>query len=694
MSRRKFRESVDLPRPVAAIAMVATASLMLAITEQLAVWAVALAAMGIGNAAWMRETPQGWQHSSRVLNGSLGAILAGSVWLFVRGELAVVALAHFAILTQALQLLDARPRRSEFLLVALSLFQVILAANLTDSVFFPPLLVVFTLATVWTLMVHTLRAEALEAGEPKAARRALSRGLLRMTGIACLLSLLLALLLFPVLPRIRSGVLFSAGVAGRIGVSGFSDRVTLGEIGRIRMDPEVVLRVETLEGETPAHGDRYWRGLAFDQFDGRSWSITPPTRERVPGDSEIGVDLGYRARGRRLVQRIAREPIDPGVIFTAGAATGIRGWVGRLERDQNGALYAHSTAGERADYTVASDFVVREDDALRGSDAQPPDHRGERYLALPELSPEIQQMARQITEGQSSDADRALALESYLRRRGRYSDTPPVVSERDPRSPIEVFLLGEIEGHCEYFASAMVVLARSVGLPARLVAGFAGGHSNPVGGFVEVSQSDAHTWVEVHYRDAGWVQYDPTPPDLRLAGVPGAGGSLAELANAFEFWWFRNVVDFDRGHQARALKKAWRTWRDWRKQAGGQREQRPGRRPGGWDLPDPPDWLWGVGALALGVGGLAFDLRRRRRRRGEVPRFYQEALRLLGRKGLVREPATTARGFASLAREKLSPSAARSFAALTESYLAERFGGRRSATVQAELRALRDSLRA
>jgi transglutaminase-like putative cysteine protease len=693
MSRRKFRESVDLPRPSAAIAMVATASVILAITGQLAIWAVALAAVGIGAAALLRKAPLGWQRSGPVLNGSLGAILVGSAWLFARGELAAVALAHFAILTQALQLLDARPRRSEFLLVALSLFQVILAANLTDSVFFPPLLVVFTLATVWTLMVHTLRAEALEAGEPEAARRAISGGLLRMTGIACLLSVLLALLLFPVLPRIRSGVLFSAGATGPLGVAGFSDHVTLGEIGRIRMDPEVVLRVETLEGEPPAPGDRYWRGLAFDQFDGRSWSITPPTRERVPGDSEIGVDLGYRAQGRRLVQRIARQPIDPGVIFTAGAATGIRGLVGRLERDVNGALYAHSTAGERADYTVASDFVVREDDALRGSDAELPDHRGERYLALPELSPEIRQMARQITEGRTSDADRALALETYLRRRGRYSDTPPVVPENNPRSPIEVFLLGETEGHCEYFASAMVVLARSVGLPARLVGGFAGGHSNPVGGFIEVRRSDAHTWVEVHYRDAGWVRYDPTPPDLRLAGAPVAS-SLAELANALEFWWFRNVVDFDRGHQARALKKAWGTWRDWRKRAGGQREHRPGRRPGGWDLPDPPDWLWGVGALALGLGGLAFDLRRRQRRRGEVPRFYQEALRLLGRKGLVRDPATTARAFASIAREKLSPSAAQSFAVLTESYLAERFGGRPVGAVQAELRTLRDSLRA
>jgi len=692
VSRIEFRETLDLPRPAAAIAMVATASLTLTITGQLAPWAMVLAVLGIGAAALLREAPRGWQRSGLVLNGSIGAIMVVSGWLFARGELVVVALAHFAILTQALQLLDARPRRSEFLLVALSLFQVILAANLTDSVFFPPLLVLFSLATVWTLMVHTLRAEALEAGDAGAARRALSSGLLRMTVIASLFSVLLALLLFPLLPRIRSGVLFSAAGGGPLGVAGFSDHVELGEIGRIRMDPTLVLRIETLEGEPPDAGERYWRGLAFDHFDGRSWSITPPTRERVPGDSEIGVDLGYRAQGRRLVQRIAREPIDPGVIFSAGAATGIRGAVGRLERDVNGALYARATAGERADYTIASDFLVRDDAAVHMIDATPPDDGDERYLTLPELSPAIRQLARQITRGLTRDADRALAIETYLRRQGRYSDTPPVVSRNDPRSPIEVFLLGGTEGHCEYFASAMVVLARSVGLPARLVNGFAGGRPNEVGGFVEVSSSDAHAWVEVHYRNLGWVRYDPTPPDLRLAGALAAGSSFSELASALEFWWFRNVVDFDRGHQARALKKAYRAWRGWRKQAGGPGAQRPKRRRERWDLPDPPDWLWGVGALALGLGGLAYDLRRRKQREG-APRFYEQALRLLRRKGLVRDSATTARTFASLARQKLSPAAARNFTAITESYLAERFGGHPAATIQAELRALRDSLR-
>ena len=89
MSRTEFRESIDVPRPAAAIAMVATASLTLTVTGQLAPWAVALAVLGIGAAALLREAPRDWQHSGPLLNGSIGAIMVVSAWLFVRGELAV-----------------------------------------------------------------------------------------------------------------------------------------------------------------------------------------------------------------------------------------------------------------------------------------------------------------------------------------------------------------------------------------------------------------------------------------------------------------------------------------------------------------------------------------------------------------------------------------------------------------------------
>jgi len=694
MSRREFRVSLDAPRPAAALVMGTAATATLAVTGQVAPVALGAALLCLAVAAIWRERPLGFQRSAWILNAALGAIVALSVALWVHGALALVALAHFALLTQALQLLDARPRKSEFLLVALALFQVVLAANLTDSMLFPPLLVVFAVTAVWTLMVHTIRAEAIEAGEPASAGRVLTRQLFGMTCVASLATIVIAVAIFPLIPRVRSGAFLSSGIGGGAGLSGFSDRVSLGELGRIRLDPSMALRVQTLEGEAPATEDAYWRGLAFDHFDGQGWSVTPDAHEFVLGTSELGVAVGSHPRGERLTQRIVREPVASGVLFSAGKSLRLRGAVGRVERDVNGGLYAFPTATERVSYVVTTAVDEHDDDALRTDRSEPPHDRGERYLQLPALAPEIGELAGEIVAGLPNDAERVRALERYLRRTGRYTDDPPAHGS-DGRSPIESFLLARSEGHCEYFASAMVVLARSLGIPARLVNGFAGGEPNSILGFTELRQSSAHTWVEVHYDRAGWVRYDPTPPDLRLAGASALSASdrLAALQSALEFWWFRNVIDFDRGRQAAALRGLWQSWHAWRtsqKNAGGSHDERP--RDGAPSLSLPPFALLG-GALAL-AALLAYAARRRHRQHEAVPVYYTQALRLLARRGARREPGDTARAFAARSAAALGPEPALAFAQLTELYLTERFGGRVVVADGAKaLRVLRDRLR-
>ena len=117
--------------------------------------------------------------------------------------------------------MDARPRKSEFVLVSLALFQVILASNLTDSVFFPPLLVAFLFAATWTLMVHTLRADAAEAGDRRGADLALTPSLFRVTLLASSASVAIALVLFVLLPRLHSSVLQAPGLGQGFATSGF-----------------------------------------------------------------------------------------------------------------------------------------------------------------------------------------------------------------------------------------------------------------------------------------------------------------------------------------------------------------------------------------------------------------------------------------------------------------------------------------
>jgi hypothetical protein len=264
---------------------------------------------------------------------------------------------------------------------------------------------------------------------------------------------------------------------------------------------------------------------------------------------------------------------------------------------------------------------------------------------------------------------------------------------REGVSPVEQFLLERTEGHCEYFASAHAVLLRSLGIPARVVNGYAGGHENAVGNFIEVTNADAHAWVEVHFENAGWAPVDPTPATLRIASADAErGGSLADLASALELWWFGNVVDFDRGHQARALRALWMRWNEWRaEQRRGEAESAPS--PAGDSRESKPlPWRW-IGALAL-AAFTAWKLRGLGWTRGPaLPRDYAQALRLLRRRGLVRGEATSARAFASEVAARVPADGAAAFGALTEAYLAERFGGESARSGAESLARLRESLK-
>ena len=703
MSRRAFRIGVEDPRPASAWALVAVASAALWITQQLAVWAVAIQLVAIVVSLWRRATPFAWQTNPIALNLGMMGVSGATIHVALQGGPATLGLAHFAALAQGLQLIDARPRRTEFLLVALALFQVVLASNLTDSVFYPPLLIAFLFAAAWTLMVHTLRADAAEAGDLQGANLALTPSLFRVTLLASSASVAIALVLFVLLPRLHSSVLQAPSLGQGFATSGFSDRVSLGDIGRIRSDSTVVLRVETLEGEAPGAADAYWRGLAFDHFDGTAWSVTPPDKTRVPGSAEIGVWLKSSEGPANLVQRILREPVQGGVLFGMDGAQEFQGSVHRLERDVNGGLYAAGQAGDRLRYSVASRRIRWSDEQLRTDVASPPKENrgaipkregtGERHLQLPELSDAVAALARTITEDAGADVDRVRALEQYLLKNGLYSDTPPVIDPEAERSPLEAFLFDAMEAHCEYYASALVVLARSVGIPARLVNGFAGGRENNIGGFVELSRSHAHAWVEVHYERAGWVRYDATPPDLRqrAEGAIAFDERIRQLASAMEHWWFQRIVGFDRSDQMSALRRGWLAWRDFSNSpgpaAGIPRSKRGAFAfQAGWRKP----------VLAtVGLVALAFLLWRVRTARSQiaVPDYYGHALRALSRRGLTREPAAGARDFARTSGKVLPVQAAAAFSRLTESYLTERFGGRPAADPAVDLRDLRQALR-
>lgn len=696
MSRREFRRRLESPRPASAWLMSLVASSTLWITEQIPFWMIGIQLTAFGVSFVTRLDPPAFRRSPIWLNIGMIGVTSVTIRSALSGNPATISLAYFTALAQALQLADARPRQSEFLLVALGLFQVVLASNLTDSVFFPPLLLIFLASVTWTLMVHTLRMEALESGDAGPAMALHAPELRRMTTLATALCLTLALLLFVALPRFR-GHMVSGSMGGELALSGFSDRVSLGDVGRIRSDDTVVLRIESLDEALPPPAEAYWRGLAFDAFDGTHWSITSSerfaARRSISGVGRFGIDLLPDTDRVLSGQRIIREPVEAGVVFAPGQVHRIAGPFQRLESDRNGGLYLPGRGDERIRYTIWSAPSERDAVRLRRDRASPPLelHPGgprpaERYLGLPALDPRVEARAAQIVETATSDFERAQRLQEALRTEGRYTDSPPPLGDAES-SPVEAFILGALEGHCEYFASAMVLMARTQGLPSRLVNGFAGGVPNEVGGFVEVTRADAHAWVEVHFEEAGWVRFDPTPPALRLrrASDLSLWARAAQLGSAIEIWWFQRVVDFDSADQIAAWKGIWRRWKSTTPVAQGD-----GHR----ELPstDRPDWRATLEAIpngallfgAIGLGGLIWWVGRSGDRPVQgIPLRYRRAQRLLARRGLLRTPTTSARDFARSLHTRLPAPAAQAFDDITERYLAERFGSHRGGDADA-----------
>ena len=176
------------------------------------------------------------------------------------------------------------------------------------------------------------------------------------------------------------------------------------------------------------------------------------------------------------------------------------------------------------------------------------------YLQLPDgqITDRMRAWVNERRATNPLDVDFALEVQRSLRTLEYTTDLPR------PSGPdanlVDEFLFDWQRGHCEYFATAMVVLLRTGGVPARIVNGFLGADFNQIGTYYSVRQANAHSWVEVYFPELGWVRFDPTP-----AGAPsfGDGGFIDRMRQAIDslrLTWFRWVVEYDVEKQANAIR--------------------------------------------------------------------------------------------------------------------------------------------
>ncbi|MEX2223085.1 MAG: DUF3488 and transglutaminase-like domain-containing protein [Candidatus Rokuibacteriota bacterium] len=620
-----------------------------------------------------------WGHEQARARGAvrpwLGYSLVGTAAVAIAVDLFYLAyslldgMVHLLLFLILLRLFVRRGLRDLRDAGLLSFFMLVAAASISFSLSFLGVFVVFLLLGTWMLMLNHVVTELEQAGRASAAatatRRVFFRGpLTRVSLVAAAITFSLAAGLFFIIPRVGQAALPLRAQIGRM-VTGFSDRVDLGSFGDIENDHSVVMRVylsdERLEPAT-LPGLR-WRGVAFDQFDGRTWSSAAVPRRYLrrgaAGDFGLGLPTGT---GPVVRQEIYLEPMGTDAVFAAPRALRVEMRAPVLVVDDMGGLSTSSPAA-RLHYVVESELEGPgrpRADARRRRPALSAEERA-RSLQLPALSADIGRLAREVTAGARDAETAAGRISAHLSANYRYT---LALKRQTALGPLEEFLFVRRSGNCEYFAAAMTVMLRSVGVPSRMVAGFQHGEWNPYGRYFMVRLSDAHAWVEVYLEGRGWVAFDPSPRGEAVAEATPSRVSL--YLDAARMRWYRYVVNWSLHDQVQLAATVHR-----------QASEARGALawPRGWRVAP----AMGVGAGIAVVVALAWWLWRRgpaRRRTGApapMPAFYARALRLLARGGLAPGAAETARQFASRVGER-APARAAAFARLTGHYERARFG--------------------
>lgn len=395
------------------------------------------------------------------------------------------------------------------------------------------------------------------------------------TSALALATLAGSMLFFFLFPRVGLGFFF-AHTRGTQSVTGFAEQVQLGGFGRIKTDAAVVMRISFPDEPARLHQPLRLRGLAFDVFDGQAWSRSAPDGAVLPsygaGARIPGPELDAAA-ATRWAARVYLEPLELGravafhppgtrqISFVDSQFDGLRGRRKRIARNRAGDLHFVAPKGAAVTYQV--DVMEPRGETARrrllaASTGDVPPHIQERYTALPPgVDPRIAALSQQLA-GAGTPADKALALEAALRRDWTYS----LAGDQDPRAPLLDFLFGKRSGHCEYFATAMALLARTQGIPARVVNGFAGGEANEVGGYRMIRQGDAHSWVEIYLPPWGWMTFDPTPAAGQVgADSDGVLDAARRLADSAKMLWLSWVVEYDLERQMDVLRRVGRSLR-------------------------------------------------------------------------------------------------------------------------------------
>lgn len=477
-------------------------------------------------------------------------------------------LAHLAMFTLVVKLFGMRRERDKWHVFLLIFF--VFLSSMASSVH-PTMLLYLMAFLVLTLQLlarfasfHVLRSYGL--GQPNLVSLPL-KGFLVAGALG---TALLAIPLFTMLPRLGRPYVVGPGMgSGRL-TSGaaFLDQITLDSIGRVRTSRAVIMRL-TYEQQPPVTDEMRLKGGTFRRFTGKAWQRGRPDSIQLqrgregyfrlaPGEIRHWMQIWLNlAAGDSLVMPIEARAVE---FQTIGLAMDDSGVVSPL-------IYPPGTINYRVGLLEGSTRNLP-------YPAPDPDTGGAGERSG--VTERIAELAVEVA-GSGSTAEQAERIETYLLQ--NYDYTLDLLGF-DSGSPVEDFLFSTRRGHCEYFASSMVLMLRSVGIPSRLATGYLGAEYNPFEGYYIVRQSNAHAWVEAYLPDEGWRVFDPTPPDGRPVIESSGVRLLFEQAWDFViFRWDRYVLTFGFADQVSIFGTFQRLWETvWERLRSRQEQPRPEER--------------------------------------------------------------------------------------------------------------------
>lgn len=525
---------------------------------------------------------------------------------------------QFALLLTVSRFFQRRFAKDYLQLIALSFILLLVGAIVSPGPTFAGGFLVYTVLTMWGLtLLHLTREievqtrsgpehltpdppgkrrwfglrKALPPGPPDPwpdapvpenalawrTRRLLTKRFLAALSGMALGVLVISALFFFLFPRIGVGLLF-AQTRGH-SVTGFGLDAQLGQFGQIKSSPEVVARVAFPQDPKRMQEPVRLRGASFENFVGNGWTRpqedpTDLMLDAVTGRYMVPWTSQPEAHERTYQVDVYLEPLgnDIKVLFAPPRTRAVQILDAKFDEFRARTRRIRGTEAGDLTYRIRSAILKNQPDMalhyalevvepvseakeleqLRAADGPPDEEIADRWLVVPRtLDPRIAPLAGRLMGKATTRYDRVATLQEALRTGWTYS----LEGDQDDQKPLADFLFGKKHGHCEYFATAMALMLRTQGIPARVVHGFSGGVFNPYGGYRMIRQADAHSWVEVYFEGVGWRTFDPTPPGGQVPPEDtGIGAALRQLADGAAMVWYQWVVEYDLEQQIAVVK--------------------------------------------------------------------------------------------------------------------------------------------